>query len=358
MKRRDVLQTSGVAAFASLAGCLFGGSSSEAESDPPFEGPSPSFSRSDEVYYPAHRSGMKMIGTTQHSDSTIGLSYTYSERFWTVTGDRTKRVGVEDDYNTLHLMASVWDTETGTVRPVDSGLQVTLERGGETLTKRAMWPMLSQQMGVHFGDNVYFPTEDEYTISIKAGETTVRRLGSLADQSTGPLTGQFTLDLKWSTRNEIPVAPVGSQPFSNRGNPDALQPMEMSMQPLSVVPSRDELPGQLLGTGTSADAEFVLTATDTADGTYLTVSPRTPYNQYRLPLMSLSANIERNGRTVFDDTLLTAIGPDRGYHYGATVDDIESGDKVAISVDLPPQVARHVGYETAFVEMPDVRVTV
>ncbi len=301
---------------------------------------------------------MAMIGTAQKGDRTIGLSYTYAKRFWTVTGNQTKRVAVEDSYNSIHLMASVWDTETGTVLPVDSGLQVTVKRDDEKLTQRAMWPMLSQQMGIHFGDNFLLPSQEEYSFVIDSGKPTVQRLGALEDRSKDPITAQFSLDFTRSTRNEIPIEPRGAQPLESRGEPDALPPMEMSMQPVAVAPPKDELPGQLLGTGTNADAVVVFTASENADGTYLTVSPRTPYNQYFLPLMSLSATIERDGTTVFDGPLSTAVGPDRGYHYGATVDSIMSGDDLTIVVDSPPQVARHSGYETAFLDMSDVSLTV
>ena len=43
--------------------------------------------------------------------------------------------------------------------------------------------------------------------------------------------------------------------------------------------------------------------------------------------------------------------------YGTTVADVQTGDELTITVDSPPQTARHEGYETAFVDMPDVQVT-
>ncbi|SDJ96319.1 hypothetical protein SAMN05216226_11310 [Halovenus aranensis] len=356
MRRRRVLRTGGAAALAALAGCL-GGDDSSPESGSEFDDPGPPWSRSDAVYHQAHFSGMKMIGTAQEGGRTVGLSYTYAERFWTVTGERTQRVGVEDEYNAIHLMASVWDTETGTVLPVDSGLRVAVERDGETLTERAMWPMLSQQMGAHFGDNIEFPAQEEFTLAIDMGETTATRLGSLQQLSDSPGTVRFDFDFTRSTRNEIKVRPTGAQPLERRGAADAVPPMEMSMQPLSFAPTPDALPGRVLGEGTSGDAEFVIAASGSADGTYLAVSPRTPYNGYVLPLMSLSVTVERDGESVFEGSLANTVGPNRGYHYGAVLDSIESGDEITVTVDSPPQVARHAGYETAFLDMPEVSVT-
>lgn len=355
MRRRHLLRAGGSAVLAALAGCSTGASSEQTESE--FDDPSPPWSRHDAVYHQSHQSGMKMLGTKQVGDRTVGLSYTYAERFWTVTGTNTQRVGIgprpDAEYNAIHLMASVWHTETGTVLPVDAGLRVTVERGDEAVSDRAMWPMLSQQMGVHFGDNVDFPEQDEYSLVVDVGDATVRRLGALDDLSEEAGTVTFDFEFSRGIRNEIPVSDI----LDERGDRGALSPMEMQMQPLSFAPSEDDLPGRVLGRATSGDAVFVLTAAESGDGTYLTVSPRTPYNQYVLPLMSLSATVERDGTTVFDGPLTTAIGPERDYHYGTTVERIESGDKLTISVDAPPQVARHAGYETAFLAMPDISVT-
>ncbi|MEF8814461.1 MAG: hypothetical protein V5A55_11670 [Halovenus sp.] len=295
---------------------------------------------------------MKTIGTREQGSHTVGLSYTYAERFWTVTGTRTQRVGVDDEYNAIHLMVSVWHTESETVLPIDSGLRVRVTRDGERVTERAFWPMLSQQMGFHFGDNVQFPSQDEYTLVVDIGTTSVEGNGGLEDTFGEAGTVSFDFRFYRTIRNEIGV----SGPLDGRGEQDALAPM--GMFPLSVAPSEDNLPGRVIGESTSGDAVFLVTATDTADGTYVTVSPRTPYNRYVLPMMAQSMTVERNGATLFEGPLSAAIGPDRGYHYRALLErHVESGDELIISVDAPPQVGRHVGYETAFLEMPDVTMT-
>jgi len=102
----------------------------------------------------------------------------------------------------------------------------------------------------------------------------------------------------------------------------------------------------------------VATAADRDGETYLAISPRTPYNRYILPQMPLSATLTRDGETVFEGALSAAIGPDRGYHYGAAVDSVEPGDELTVTVDSPPQVSRHEGYETAFRSMADISMTV
>jgi hypothetical protein len=349
MRRRDAIRAGGSAVVVALAGCTSGSGDDDAGSG--FDDVSSPWSREGEVYHPSHSIGMRMLDMVQSGSLTVGLASKYTERFWTVTGERTKRVGVEDEYNAIHLMVSVWDTETGTVLPVDTGLRVAVERDGERLTERAMWPMLSQRMGFHFGDNIQFPDQGSYTLVVDVGDTSVERIGD------GDFGGSETLRLGYefdrTTRNLVPVEKL----LDRRGDADALQPMQMEGWPLSVAPSRSELPGTVLGSGRSDGAVFVVSTTETTDGPVVTVSPRTPYNRFVLPLMSLSLSVERRGTTVSDGRLSTAIGPERGYHYRTTLDGLESGDELTVSVDSPPQVARHVGYETAFLEMSDVTVT-
>jgi hypothetical protein len=94
------------------------------------------------------------------------------------------------------------------------------------------------------------------------------------------------------------------------------------------------------------------------DGTYLLVSPRTPYNRAPLSIMSLSFALRRDGEVRAEGSLLAAVEPQAGYHYGAAVDGVERGDVLTVGIDSPPQVSRHEGYETAFLEMPDVEIPV
>jgi hypothetical protein len=348
MRRRAALRVGGSGVVLALAGCVGGDSSS-----PEVDDPSPPWSRDDAVYHPGHTRGMNMLDSARLDRRRVALTYTYTERFWTVTGAQTQRVAVESEYNAIHLMASVWDAETGTVLPVDSGLNVTVKRDGGRLGRRALWPMLSQRMGFHFGDNISFPEQGEYTLTVDIGETTLQRPDGSETRFESGDPVEFEFRFHRVTRNRIGI----SKNFDVRGERTAAEPMEMGMIPLSVAPSTDELPGRTLGTETSGDAVFAVTAAESPGGTYLAVSPRTPHNRFVLPLMSLSMRVDRGGTTVFDGPLPGRVDPNRRYHYGAVVDRLESGDELTVSVDTPPQAARHAGYETAFLEMPDITVT-
>ncbi|MFC6963191.1 hypothetical protein ACFQJ8_15765 [Halocatena marina] len=73
--------------------------------------------------------------------------------------------------------------------------------------------------------------------------------------------------------------------------------------------------------------------------------------------MSLSGTVKRGKQTIFDGPLTATLDPELNYHYGTSVERLQSGDTLALTVDVPPQVARHEGYEMAFFEMPPMELT-
>jgi hypothetical protein len=77
--------------------------------------------------------------------------------------------------------------------------------------------------------------------------------------------------------------------------------------------------------------------------------------------MGLRGELVRDGDAVWTGRLRRTLDPDLGYHYGAAVPVVESGDRLELSVGVQPQTARHEGYETAFGGlmggMPDVEIT-
>jgi hypothetical protein len=341
MRRRAFLGASGVALAGTLAGCSGLQTRQVAAGQPPVVGDRP-----DAVYVPSHIEGMQMVSMAGEGRRRVGLMFSYPHRFWTITGTRTKRVSIQDS-DSVHLMASVFDAETNTVLPVGSGLTTTVERDGETVDERDPWPMLSQNMGFHYGDNVALQGDGTYTVTVDVGSVGIRRYGAFAGEFEDSLSVEFELDYRQSQRDEISYRRLDEEQ-GQRGSVDSMA--DMMTMPLSFAPERSELPGRVFGEGTSGDAVFLATATERDGEPYLAVSPRTPHNRYVLPLMALSATVERDGETVFDDALPKAIDPELDYHYGAPV-EVRPDDTVTVSVDSPPQVSRHEGYETAFVEM-------
>ncbi|WP_336325636.1 DUF7350 domain-containing protein [Halovenus sp. HT40] len=345
MRRRVFLEIGGAAGLASLAGCLSAGSPSpEVEPGPPWR-------RDGEVYHTGHDGGMEMIGFAQSGSLTVGLSYAFPTQFWTVAGSRRNRIDLTDRNDAVHIMASVWDTDTETVFPIASGLRVSVERDGSSPIQKALWPMLSQKMGFHFGDNFTLEEWGEHTITVDIGSPSLQKRGGLQGSFEGIDSVSFEYNFQLSKRN---YNISGTEKINKRGTHAAVPPMQMSRHPLSFAPRPSEIPGRLLGRATSGDADFLVFADDSS----LVVSPRTPFNRFVLPLMSLSARIERDGQTVTEGSLTPTIDPSRDYHYRRPIDGVETGDTITISIDAPPQTARHAGYESAFLEMSDVTITV
>jgi hypothetical protein len=352
MRRRDLLSAVGTATLGGLAGCagLFGTRSARA---PPLVE-----NRPNAVYFPTHVEGMKMVDVQSSGSYKCALTYTYPHRFWLMTGSRSEKVEIQAN-DSVHLMPVVWETETGIVPP-DINPQLSITQDGESVTQLAPWPMLSQPMGFHFGDNVQLGGEGTYQVEVSIGSPSTRRTGSLADNQ-GQASFTFAFEFQRSALEEIMYRDI---PSEQEGTEGAVEPMGMEMLPSTHVPAEADLPGVVRGSATSGDAVFAVTTLADAtpfggdeDETYLAVSPRTPYNRYMLPLMALAGTLTRGSETVYDGTLQSTIDPDLDYHYGAVVPSVESGDELTITVDSPPQAARHEGYETAFVEMDEMSMT-
>ena len=362
MNRRTFVRAgAGVAAGTALSGCLnaLGFQTQSAWRNPPLVE-----NRPNAVYYPAIVEGMGMYGMTEAGKYAVGLMYSYPHRFWVVTGQSKNKVVVQSD-DSLHLMASVWDPKTGTVLPTEVSAEVT--RDGKAIDSRSLWPMLSPTMGFHYGDNLSLDGEGNYTANLTINPVQARTTGALKGRFTNSQTVEMPFEFDTNEVYDLPLRRLGDK-AGTRGAPKL---MKMQMNggnsegiPNGRTPSRDVLPGQVLGEGKSGDGTFVVTVLKKgnrfADGNqpYLAVSPRTPYHRIVLPLMSLSATLTRDNKTVFEKSLQSTVDPALGLHYGTATESIEPGDTLTMSVGAPPQTARHDGYETAFFDMPDVRLAV
>jgi hypothetical protein len=296
---------------------------------------------------------MGMVGVGQAGEYMVGATYSFPHRFWTVTGTNTEKVEIRDE-DSLHLMATVWDPDTGLVLPISAGVSITVEADGTTIDEKQPWPMISQNMGFHYGDNYQLDGDGTYQVRIAVSGMTERRFGSFAEKFGA--SGETTLEFDFT---QAALENLSYESFEDQGERGAADLMMMEMIPMSRSPEADTLPGTLLGTERGSDEVYVaswlrdLDALDSGDS-YLAVSVRTPYNRVPLPMMSLDATVDAGGETVFDDALTAGIHPEIGYHYGAVVPSSVSEPSVTVETIAPPQVSRHEGYETAFLTTPTV----
>jgi hypothetical protein len=284
--------------------------------------------------------GMKTVGPYK-----LSVSFTTPHWFWTVTGSRTNRV--EHDGTGIHFMLTLWDEETGARVPTGD-ITTTLSQDGEEVASSVLWPMISQEMGFHFGDNIALPNNGDYTVDIEISPATVNTLGAFED-------GRF--DENVSTTLEITTQDgYQGEPVPNAGVPGALEVMTMNGVPTGQLPTAENLPGQILGGGSKSDADFIVSESENlpagvdGEGRYLAVSPRTPYNRIPLPLYALSAQYSTESESDVEMELSEAIHPDYGHHYGAVIDTTDPVTDVSVLSESPPQVSRHRGYEKAFIE--------
>ncbi|WP_142856721.1 iron transporter [Salinigranum halophilum] len=341
--RRRFLAGVGAAGLAGLAGCA-GFSTTTYSAEPPLVEDRPNA-----VYIPSHVEGMEMVGMGMAGDARVAVTYSYPHRFWTVEQDGTEfvtqQVDVRDD-DAAHLMATVWDPETGVVLP-NTGLSMEIRNDDGLVSQEVVYPMLSQQMGFHYGANFPLDGNDVYDVTVSVGAPNVKRFGSLGNRFTEAATATVSFDYREGARNEIDYTVFEA---GRRGQRDAVAPMSMDMMPVGQVP--DSVSGTALGEATVGDLVlrgYVVTNERFADDSYLVVTAATPYNDLVVPGMALSARVPGDGRAAFAGRLDPALDPDLGFHYGAPV----SGGAVQdteLTVEIPPQVARHEGYETAFLE--------
>jgi hypothetical protein len=348
MRRRTFLGGLGAGGLAATAGCLASGSVFETTSSraPPLVEPRPAG-----VYVPTHSESMGTVGTGSVGDVRVRVAYSYPHRFWTVEqaegGFETRQIEVARD-DAVHLMATPFDPETGQVIP-DTGLSVEVYRDGELVTQEVIYRMLSQRMGFHYGANFPLDGDGSYEVRVSVAGVDLPRFGGFDGRFDEPGTASVTFDYAERDRNDLAYRLLEDE----QGDAGALSGMEMAG---GVAP---ELPGDPLGEASVDDVRLVAARIDAdrfGDAPYLAVSARTPYNGYVVPRMGLSASVADAG-SGFQGRLQPALDPELGFHYGAPFDGLAADASVTVTVEVPSTVARHEGYETAFLETGSVELT-
>ncbi|MEY7850688.1 hypothetical protein AB7C87_15980 [Natrarchaeobius sp. A-rgal3] len=391
MRRREALAAGGVALGTASAGCL---SSLRREDawrelvvDPP-----------DGVYVPPHADEMVTVGEATDGGREVSLHVTRPHSFWTLAGAERSRAAVRSRHD-LHLMVDVRDVGSGVIVPstvtttIQSGTEAeTATNGGESTDRRTLWPMLSQRMGVHYGDNVALEGEGTDAVTVRVGPTLADPIGPLPTELEESASVDIPFEYDPATIEGLERRLIDAN--EGRGEPDALEPMgnhgdgsnaanyrdgssndghgdglgnDGHGDDLSVGGPVDRSPfdragATRVGSASVGDLDCIVVIVtdldrgeanaDTAESVALAVAVRTPYNRYPIPFATLSATIAREGNGIAAGSLREVIDPRDGHHYRTDVDPalLERGDQLAIIVETPPQLARHEGYETAFLE--------
>jgi|APHM01.1.fsa_nt_gi hypothetical protein len=367
MRRRDYLSALGVVTTGVVAGCAGGGTdgdetdvASQAETEDHDEEESAVGDAPDGVYVPDHATAMTMEGMERDGDFQFSAMLSSPEVFYFIEGTEVTPSEVLDGHN-VHMMASVWDPETEIALP-ETGLSVeVLDAADEVVTQEVIYPMLSQRMGFHYGGNFELPEPGEYTVRVSVGGMEIERTRGFDGRFGDPA----SVDIPLSWGESKPEQFTDSDP-ANAGEPGALSPMSMGMRPTGSLPASEQMPGTVLGQSMTDGAQLlagVVTGTPLGgDRSYLYVSPRTPYNRFPLPSMSIETTVQ-GAQSGGSERLTRRLDPEIGYHYGVSVSEtaaqsLTSGEATLdISPSLPPQVTRHAGYQTAFIEMDTITIS-
>ncbi len=393
MNRRRFLSRAGLVGSLAVAGCSDPTEDDE-ETPTPEEELVPEFPEiedpPDRVYLPTHREGMEAYETLSGDEVAVTPMLTYPHPFWIVDGTNVERVEPSED-DDVHLMMTVWDEGTGIVLPMDAGLHVEVERDGEVVAERVPWPMLSQEMGFHFGDNVPLDGDGTYEVTVTTSRINIAKTRGYEERFEDGERFSFEFEFDEAFRHRV-VDRIEWLDEERWGEEGALPPITDSEEtgdvPYARAPSTGEVPGTHLldpetdEPATSGDGVFLTSlvgspeaeaffGTDLGDDlpgedeeevvgevAYLIVSPRSPYNEVPLTEMALSVDHSREGDDLAEEDLAQTIDSEIGFHYGLSLDDVAVGDDLSIAIETPPQTARHQGYETAFVEMPDIDLVV
>jgi uncharacterized protein involved in high-affinity Fe2+ transport len=68
-------------------------------------------------------------------------------------------------HTTFHLMVDLNDSRTGVAIPY-AGVWVTIKQGAKLVYDERMWPMISEYMGPHYGNDVSLPGKGTYQLSV------------------------------------------------------------------------------------------------------------------------------------------------------------------------------------------------
>ncbi|AGB36369.1 DUF7350 domain-containing protein [Natronococcus occultus] len=359
MRRRDVLAAGGLSL--SLAGCLDVLEREDAWRELVVDPPGG-------VYVPPKVDEMLPLGDATVDGLAVSLAATRPHSFWTVAGEERTRADVREHHD-VHLMATVADAETGL--PVPTSVETTVRGPEERIDGRALWPMLSQRMGFHYGDNVPLGGDGPRTVTVKIDPADVEATGGLADRLETARTVDVEFEYAAEEIESLERRLIDED--EGRGEAGAVEPMAHDHGSESGhdhesgnghgqhenhddhgdarEPILEDAVDAWLGTARSGDLEFGIGLDDSdGDEIAVVVSVHTRHNEFPVPFAGLSVAPVRDGSPGETTALTERLDAELGHHYGAVLERerLEATAELAVVLDATPQLSRHEGYETAF----------
>ena len=347
MDRRQFLAATTAGMSAAAAGCVEAFQSLEGTTygrEPPLVDPRPNA-----IYWPTHTEAMHHGEVAETDDGlALHLMYTFPHRFWQVIstdegyGTQKFEVGPDD---AVHIMVGVWDAETEVVFPVSS-LNVAITGGDGVDERETIYPMLSQRMGFHYGDNYHLDGDDSYTVEVTVGGVDVNRFGEFEGRFGDAETISMELDYSETERNDLEfemyddrqgqrgaVEPMGMDGHSemddamddhdgmddddhdemNDNDHDEMDDGGHDMHhqmPLGFVHDLEAAGGEPMGEAMLDDIRYRAALFDDerfGDEPYLAVTAATRYNDLSIPEMGLAVHVGSADETVEIDVVAEDI---------------------------------------------------
>ena len=410
MDRRQFLAATTLGISTAAAGCVEAFQSLEGADygrEPPLVDPRPNA-----IYWPTHTEEMYHGEVAETSDGlAVHLMYTFPHRFWQVTstedgyGTEKFEVGPND---AIHIMVGVWDAETEVVLPVSS-LEVAITGGDGVDERETIYPMLSQRMGFHYGDNYHLEGDDTYTVEVTVGGIDINRFGEFEGRFGDAETISMELEYSETERNDLEFEIYDDR----QGQRGAVEPMGMEghdemdhdghdmhhEMPLGFAYDLEDAGGEPMGEALLDDIRYRVALFDDerfGEEPYLAVTAATRYNDLLIPEMGLSAHVGSADETleidvvpedlddleaddedeplvdaqsptepreisvvdpdeaVLSESLEAGLDPEIGFHYGVPAPGIDGSEDVTVDISTPTQVVRHEGYETVFFDTQQI----
>ncbi|HEY1713767.1 MAG TPA: iron transporter [Solirubrobacteraceae bacterium] len=108
---------------------------------------------------PIHR-----LATATWQDMKISAEEMTAVPFFIFNGTREQKVPLPK-HTSFHLMVMLNDARTNVAIPYAS-VWATIRKAGKVVYDERQWPMLSEYMGPHYGNNVSLPGAGQYSLSL------------------------------------------------------------------------------------------------------------------------------------------------------------------------------------------------
>lgn len=136
---------------------------------------------------------MQSLGAQNWQGMRVELATMGPSSFTLFQGTDTEAVTPSDEQN-LHIMAVLSDEKSGERIPYASCWITVRNESGKIVADERLWPMLSRDMGTHYGINVALPEAGTYNVELRVDPPQAARHPEYTDVWTHSETFDFEVD--------------------------------------------------------------------------------------------------------------------------------------------------------------------